>query len=95
MAGTLVLNLARYTLLLKNLNSAYEIIYIYNVSRCRQLMWTRMTTLWFSTVALLSGTGSRLTQRIDSLHEKRNLFRWSLVLTVSFECHLSDRLTQS
>ena len=57
-------------------------LYIYNVSRCRQLMWTRMTTLWFSTVALLSGTGSLSTQRIDSLHEKRNLFRWRLVLTV-------------
>ena len=56
--------------------------YIYNASRCRQLMWTRMTTRWFSTVAPLSGTGSRSTQRIDSLHEKRNLFRWRLVLTV-------------
>ena len=55
---------------------------MYNVSRCRQLMWTRMTTRWFSTVAPLSGTGSRSTQRIDSLHEKRNLFRWRLVLTV-------------
>ena len=86
MDGTLALNLVRY-----KVHTAFEkseqcwwncILYIYNVSRCRQLMWTRTTTLWFSTVALLSGTGSRSTQEINTLHEKRNLFRWRLVLTV-------------